>query len=671
MATAEKTLRHVEKTARPVERAWRADAADESARRISALEEALRKRDETIRGLNQKLALIYASRTWRFAAVCSRHLNRLLPLGSFRRKLLGRSALGLLEFWRLLTGRDHIDRSAGSEGAYARWIAKNEPRAKDFARQRKTRFPRSPLISIVVPVHETPPEFLRAMLDSVLAQSYENWELCLADGASTDAEVGSLLKEYARRDSRIRLALLPENRGIAGNSRAALELAQGEYVAFLDHDDTLAPFALFEVVRALNLQPDLDFIYSDEDHITEKGDRQNPHFKPDWSPETLLSHNYICHLTIVRRDLLAKVGGLRDGFDGSQDYDLALRATAQAAHIHHIRQILYHWRQHPASLSNGPSKDQPQEAGKKAIREHLARQSIEGTVADGPVAGAYDVRRSLGRRPLVSIIIPTQDHVDVLARCLDSIARSTYARYEVLLIENQSRRPETFDYYRAIERRPEVRLVPWDHRFNYSELNNFAAAQAGGEMLLLLNNDIEVQSADWLERMLEHALRPEVGAVGAKLYYPDGDVQHAGVIVGIRGVAGHAHRFAPPSSAGYFHRLVVTQNLSAVTAACLMLRKEVFREIGGFDERFAVAFNDVDLCMRVRRRGYWIVWTPYAELTHYESRTRGPEDSTEKLWRAEQEANLFIETWRDELQKGDPFYSPHLTLSSEDFALRI
>lgn len=671
MATVERSIRHVERPVRLAEDTSREDVPNEDATRISALEEALRKRDDLIRGLNHKLVAIYASRSWRFAAACSRQFNRLLPLGSYRRKLLGRSARGALKCWHRLTGRNHVDVLPGSEDTYAKWIAKNEPDAKELARQRKTRFAFSPRISIVVPVYGTPLAFLKAMLDSVLAQTYEKWELCVAEGASPDPAVASILKQYAARDSRIRLALLPENRGIAGNSTAALELARGEYVALLDHDDTLPPFALFEVARALNDQPDLDFIYSDEDHITEKGHRQNPHFKPDWSPDTLRSHNFICHLLVIRSDLLQRIGGLRLGFDGSQDYDLALRATEQAAHIRHIPRVLYHWRQHPGSMSRGKGKEQALRSARKALREHLARTGVRGTVNDGLWPGTFDVRRPLPRKPLVSIIIPTQDHVDVLARCLDSIAQSTYPRYEILLVENRSRNPETFAYYRGLQQRPDIRLLPWDHDFNYSRLNNFAAAQARGDVLLLLNNDTEAQTADWMERMLEHALRPEVGAVGAKLLYPNGDIQHAGVIVGIHGVAAHAHRGFSASSIGYCHRLVATQDLSAVTGACLMIRRGVFREIGGFDERLAVAFNDVDLCMRIRRRGYWVVWTPFAELTHHEYATRGPEDSSEKLWRAEQEANVFIETWRQELREGDPFYSPNLTLASEDFALRL
>jgi len=374
---------------------------------------------------------------------------------------------------------------------------------------------------------------------------------------------------------------------------------------------------------------------------------------------------------VIRRDLLERVGGLREGFDGSQDHDLVLRATEQASHILHIPKILYHWRQHRASMSNGTGKNEAHQAGKKAVREHLARQAIAGTVIDGASPHTYDVRRFLLRRPMVSIIIPTQDHVGMLERCLESIARSTYTNHEILLIENQSRRPETFAYYRTLERRPGIRLIPWNERFNYSKLNNFAATQTRGEVLLLLNNDTQTRNPDWLERMLEHALRPEVGAVGAKLFYPDGDIQHGGVILGIGGVASHAHQYFPGASAGYFHRLVVTQNLSAITGACLMLRKEVFEEAGGFDERLAIAFNDVDLCMRIRRKGYWIVWTPFATLTHHESRTRGVNDTIEKRCRFNEESQIFADTWHDALREGDPFYSPHLTLSSEDFALRL
>ncbi|MEI8372913.1 MAG: glycosyltransferase family 2 protein [Planctomycetota bacterium] len=659
----------VEKAIQPVVEICQSEESWIIADQISSLEATVRKRDETIQSLNDNK--IHASRSWRVLDACSRLLNWILPRGSQRRNVIRQFVRGVWNRWRWLIGKYQAGTTSFSAKAYAQWIAENEPSIEDLGQQRKLRLARSPRISLVVPVYNPPVVYLRAMLDSVLAQTCENWEICLADGASPAAEVAQVLEEYARRDARIRLALLPENRGIAGNSIAALELVSGDYIAFLDHDDTLAPFALFEVVRALNDEPELDFIYSDEDHLNENGNREHPHFKPDWSPDTLRSHNYICHLVVIRRDLLERVGGLREGFDGSQDHDLVLRATERASHIYHIPKILYHWRQHRASMSKGAGKNEAHQAGKKAVREHLARQAIAGSVIDGVSPHTYDVRRSLLRRPMVSIIIPTQDQVGILDRCLESIARSTYTNYEILLVENQSRCPKTFAYYRTLERRPEIRLIPWNDHSNYSKLNNFAVTQTRGEVLLLLNNNTQARNPDWLERMLEHAMQPEVGAVGAKLFYPDGDIQHGGIILGIGGVAGHAHRYFSGSSAGYLHRLVVTQNMSAITGACLMLRKEVFEEAGGFDERLAIVFNDVDLCMRIRRKGYWIVWTPFAMLTHYESRMRGMNDTLEKQCRFNEESQIFADTWHDALREGDPFYSPHLTLSSENFALRL
>ncbi len=682
----------IKRTIPSVDRVWRPDESAQTVEQTSALEEpqataiafarvrvgeriaelerTLRQRDDAIRVLNDRLASLYSSRSWRLASACAELSAVVLPLGSYRRKVVRLLARGALHAWRRLSGDDGPATPLGLHDGYARWIAKNEPRARELKRQRKLRFTFSPLISVVVPVYATPPAYLRAMLDSVLDQTYANWELCLADGGSPAAEVAGILQEYAGRDARIRVALLAENRGIAGNTKAALELATGEYVAFMDHDDTLAPFALLEIVRTLNEAPDRDFIYSDEDLLDEDGYRHTPHFKPDWSPDALRSHNYICHLAVVRRELLESAGGMREGFDGSQDYDLVLRVTEQASHVHHIAKILYHWRRHSAAMSCGEGRHVAYRSAKKALREHLARQGVAAAVRDGLCASTYDVRRALPGEPLVSIVIPTRDEAGALARCLDSIAQSTYNRHEILLIENNSQEAETFDYYESLAARPEVRLIPWNHPFNFSKLNNFAAGHARGEVLLFLNNDTEAQNPDWLERMLEHALRPDVGAVGAKLFYPSGEVQHGGLILGIKGVAGHSHKHYPASSVGYCHRLVVTQNLSAVTGACVMLRKKVFQEVGGFDERLVIALNDVDLCMRIRGKGYWIVWTPHAALTHYESKTRGREDTGEKRRRLQKKPICSSRLWRDALRCGDPFYSPHLTLSSEDFTLR-
>jgi O-antigen biosynthesis protein len=637
------------------------EPSDKGATRIAALEATLRARDETIWTLNHRLTAIYASPSWRIAAFCTWLWTRILPLGSFRRRLAGRIARGLLAQFQP-AARDVAGTAIASD-PYALWIAKNEPNARKLARQRKTKFARPVHISLLVSIDDAPAAHLAATLNSVLAQTYPHWEVHLSGQAGATAEAAGISKIYARNNARIRLKPL-ESGGLTNGTVP-------DYLAVLHPGDTLAPSALYEIVRAVHEDAARDFLYSDEDLLDAEGRRLHPHFKPDWSPDTLRSHNFIGSLAVIRRDLWDRAGGLRDGFDGSQDYDLVLRATEQASQVHHISRVLYHGRHRPESSTNGALRRQAHHSAKKALREHLQRLAIEGSVGDGLSPDTYDVRRTFPGRPLVSIVIPTQDHVDVLARCLDSIARSTYPHYEVLLIENRSRNPQTFDYYRKLERQSRIRVLSWDCPFNYSKLNNFAAAHARGEVLLLLNNDTEAQTADWLERMLEHALRPEVGAVGAKLYYPGGDVQHAGVIVGVDGVARHAHRHFPASSTGYRHRLVTTQNLSAVTAACLMLRKSVFEEIGGFDERLEVAINDVDLCLRIRRKGYWILWTPFAELTHCESRTRGPDDDDEKRCRVEKETGLFLRSWRKELQRGDPFYSPHLTLTGEDFALRL
>jgi GT2 family glycosyltransferase len=637
--------------------------------RIHDLEQALRQSTSTARALQQALDQIHASHGWRLLMRYYRVRNRLLPRGSRRRSGAAVLFRGVRRMLRLLARR----RSAGGESlehTYQGWIAQNEPDAEALAEQRDQRFGHEPVVSVVVPVYKTAPAHLQAMVESVLAQTYAHWQLCLADGSGPGSELRPLLEEYAARDERIQVHFLEDNRGIAGNSAAALALATGPYVALLDHDDVLPPFALHEVVRTLNEHPEVDFLYSDEDQLDCNGQRFNPHFKPAWSPDTLCSHNYICHFVVLSRQLLDRAGGFRAGFEGAQDYDLVLRASEQARQIVHIPRILYHWRIHPQSFSNSQTRDKALDAGRRAIESHLEGVGTLATVTRGAVDGTYQVLRALPEQPLVSIIIPSHDQHEVLARCIESISRSSYRRYEILIAENHSKESETFAYYKQLAGRPEVRLITWDRPFNYAAVNNWAASQAHGEVLLLLNNDTEARHADWLERMLEHALRPEVGAVGAKLFYPDGGVQHGGVIVGLGGVAGHAHKTWTGDAAGYFHRLVITQNLSAVTAACLMLRREVFEEVQGFDERYILAFNDVDFCLRIRQKGYRIVWTPYAELTHHETKTRGPEDTPEKQARFASEVHTFQSTWRDVLRAGDPYYNPNLSLDYENFSLQ-
>jgi O-antigen biosynthesis protein len=653
--------------------------AESAARRIAQLETALMRRHELLEQKQAALDAIQDSGAWKAVRLYYKVREKLLPLASRRRRLL-RTALrvGVRTVHRL-TGRNLANLEEGGEGdhvaldqvQYARWIRTHEPTPAELQKQRAHHFARRPTVSIVVPTYNTPAAYLEAMLASVRAQTYPHWELCVADGGSPSAWVRPLLEKAAHDDQRIRAEFLPRNAGIAGNTNAALGLAGGDYVAFMDHDDTLAPFALFEVVKALNDQPGADFVYSDEDKLDECGRRVDPCFKPDWSPDTLRGHNYVCHLTVLSRKLLDRVGGLRPGFDGAQDYDLVLRASEQAKQIVHVPKVLYHWRMHPLSTAaDTDSKRYLVEAGRKALAEHLERMRTPAAVHEGRLPGTYRVVYHLPRQPLVSILIPNRDSVSMLGRCLDSLARSDYAHYEVLILENHSEQADTFAYYRRLQRQGNVRVVAWDKPFNYAAINNFGATRARGEVLLFLNNDIEAINPDWLDRMVTHALRPEVGAVGAKLLYSDDTIQHAGIVIGMGGVAGHAHVRFPRDADGYLGGLRVTQNCSAVTGACLMTRRAVFEEAGGFDEGFVLAFNDVDLCLQIRALGYRVLWTPDAELYHLESKTRGYEDSPEKLKRFRREYQLFRAKWERLLKQGDPYYNPNFRLDRADFCLR-
>jgi glycosyltransferase involved in cell wall biosynthesis len=557
------------------------------------------------------------------------------------------------------------------EPAYTEWIERNEPSAAELTQQRQTDFPRCPRISVVVPCYNTPLPLLLAMIESVRSQTYSHWELCIADGGSDNEAAKKMLEFYAQNDPRNKERLLPENLGIAGNTNAAIKLATGDYLTLLDHDDALPPFALFEVVKTINCHPSANFIYSDEDKLTETGrQRYYPHFKPAWSPDMLRSLNYICHLTVLSRPLFQKVGGFRLGFDGSQDYDLILRATEQANAIVHIPKVLYHWRSHSKSAaSSTDAKPYAHESARKALTEHLARCRIDGYVQRHGKIECYRIIHRLPRRPLVSIVIPSRDQQAVLRRCIESIGCSTYTNYEIIIVENNSQDPRTFAYYAELEKRPEVRVIPWNQPFNYAAATNFGVRHAQGEMLLLLNNDMEIINRDWMEALLEYALRPDVGAVGAKLYYPNGTIQHGGVVLGLLGLAGHAGVRLVSHHPGYMRRLVMAHNLSAVTAACLMTPRDIYNEVGGLDERFILAFNDVDFCLKLRHQGYLIVWTPYAELYHFESLTRGLDDTPEKKKRFQSEVGLFAEKWRDLLKAGDPFYSPNLTLERHNWAI--
>lgn len=670
-------------------------------RRIEQLETALMRRTELLEQKQAEVAAIRSSKAFRAASFANKLLDRLFPLHTTRRTILKSATrrLGSIPgaIWSSRRARNgpppderHLSECTPPE-EYRRWIARHEPNDAELKRQRSHRFARSPKFSIVVPVFNPPAEYLEAMIASVKDQTYPHWELCLAD-ASTAGKIRPILEAAAASDARIRVAFLASNGGIVGNSNAAAALATGDFLGLLDHDDALAPFALFEIAAALDEHPDADFLYSDEDKLDTQGRRVEPNFKPDWSPETLRSRNYVCHFTVLKSELFREIGGFRTGFDGSQDYDLVLRASERARQIVHVPRVLYHWRMHAQSTAFAKgTKNYAYDAGKRAVGEHLARLGIDAAVHDGPILGTYQVIYHLRTQPLVSIIIPNKDQVELLSRCLESLARSSYANYEVVIVENGSQLPETHAYYReltgkrgsgigdrgsAFDPTPDprhpipVQILEWTRPFNYAAVNNFAAAQARGELLLFLNNDTEAINPDWLEAMVKQAVQPGVGAVGAKLYYADDTIQHAGIVLGMGGVAGHSHLFYPRQAAGYMQRLRFTQNVAAVTGACLLMPRAAFEKVGGFDEGFVLAFNDVDLCLSVLQAGYRVVWTPDAELYHLESKTRGYEDTSEKQARFKREYDLFHLKWATLLKSGDPYFSPHFRLDRPDFALK-
>lgn len=530
-----------------------------------------------------------------------------------------------------------------------------------------------PKFSIIVPVYNTNRKYLKLCIDSVLNQIYNNWELCVVDGGSTKSYIKRILNDYAKKDNRIKVKFLKKNKGIASNSNEALGIATGEFVGFLDHDDELSSDALYEVAKLLNENQDLDLIYSDEDKITTKGKRINPHFKPDWSPDTLYSYNYITHFLVMNRIIINKLGGFREGYDGAQDYDLLLRATEISNKIAHIPKILYHWRMHKRSVSfSSRSKPYAYEAAKKAIKESLYRKKIEADVLDGFFIGSYRVKYKIFNNPKVTIIIPTKDKIEILKRCIKSILEKTnYDNYEILIVDNKSVNSNTFKYYNEIKLNPKIKIISYNEPFNYSKINNYAIKFVSSEYIIFLNNDIEVISKEWITAMLEHIQRKEIGIVGGLLYYPNNTIQHAGVIIGIGGFAGHSHRHFLRDAMGYMGRIRIIQNLSAVTGACLMTKKNIFNEIGGFDENYSHALNDIDFCLKVREKGYLIIYTPYTELYHYESLTRGYEETPEKLKRFRKEIEYFRKKWKDILIKGDPYYNNNLTLEREDFSIKV
>ena len=562
------------------------------------------------------------------------------------------------------------------DGLYQTWLKENKVTKKELNQQRKTVFQENIKFSLVVPLYKTDKYLLKALVDSVLAQTYSNWELCLSDGSGADSPIRSILEEYQKKDPRIKVVFNEKQLQISDNTNAAIGIATGNYIAFADHDDTLAEEAFYQMAKEISQHPEADLIYSDEDIIDIRGNRLFPHFKPDFNPDYLCCVNYICHLVVVKRTLLDRTGFLRPEYDGSQDFDFLLRCTehTDSEKIRHIPKILYHWRSHEGSTAGNPD-DKPYAviAGEKALAGHYERMGIKAEVEYTGCPVVFRTHFAIEGDPKVSILIPNKDHTEDLNKCVTSIlGKSTWKNIQIIVIENNSEREETFRYYEELENRyPQVKVVTWNGPFNYSAINNFGAKYADGDYFLLLNNDTEVITPEWLENMIGYCQREDVGIVGAKLLYPDNTVQHAGVVVGIAGFAGHILTGYDRYATGYLWRLATTQDESAVTGACLMVKRSVFEELHGLDESFAVGLNDIDFCLRARALGKLVVFTPEACLYHYESKSRGLENTPEKKARLQKEVDHFRERYRDFLKKGDPYYNPNLSIVRGDCAFRM
>lgn len=682
-------------------------AVTERDTQIATLNQTVTERDAQIATLNQavserdsQIAALYNSASWRLTRplrIASHQIKRIrrgfemvLPaikrggglkntlkkaIQHYRREGLA----GIRRGFRIVATSGQIKAAANSgefdRNDYAEWIRRYDTltdETRETMRARIDAFVHKPLISVVMPTYNTKPEWLIEAIESVRTQIYPNWELCIADDASTNPSIHPILERYTKEDPRIKVIFREKNGHISAASNSALELADGEWIALMDHDDLLAEHALFWVVDAINQRPDIRLIYSDEDKIDEAGKRSAPYFKCDWNVDLFYSHNLITHLGVYRKDLLHDIGGFRKGLEGAQDYDLALRCIEliEPKQIHHVPRVLYHWRMHAESTAqSADAKPYAMLAGERAINEHFQRENIDAKVEH--IDHGYRVRYALPENPpLVSLIIPTRNGLKLIKQCIESIlAKTTYHNYEILIVDNGSDDPATLGYFDALKAEARVTVLRDDRPFNYSALNNAAVKSARGTVLGLLNNDMEIISQDWLSEMVSIALQPQVGAVGARLWYPNDTLQHGGVILGIGGWAGHAHKGFPHGHPGYAGRMSLISGFSAVTGACLVVRKELYEELGGLNEPdLQTACNDVDFCLRVRGAGYRNVWTPYAELYHHESATRGYENTPEKQARFAREVQYMKQRWGDFLLN-DPAYSPNLTLDHEDFSL--
>ncbi len=559
---------------------------------------------------------------------------------------------------------------------YSRWLSKKFPRKADLEKMAETVeiFAYQPVISVIMPVFNPPERFLREAIESVLSQVYPYWELCIADDASTQPDVRSVLEEYISKDARVKVVFRTENGHISRASNSALELASGEFVALLDHDDLLTPDALYEVALLLNRHPDADMIYSDEDKVDEHHRFRDPCFKPDWSPDSFLSQMYTCHLGTYRRSLVTAIGGFRAGYEGSQDYDFALRFTEKTEKIFHIPKILYHWRIHSQSASSSSEvKPYAYIAAEKALADALCRRGENGIISGVPrFSGLYSVRYKIENYQLVSIIISSKNLGKALDKCLQSIfTKSVYPNYEVVVIDNGSTEEYTAQVINKWNTKEphRFRCYQIDTPFNFSKINNYAVSKAKGEYLLFLSSDIEVITYDWIDAMVEQAQRPSIGAVGALLLYPDNTIQHAGIVLGIDGVASHSYKHFP-YTLGYFGQVVSIKNCSAVTGACLMCRREVYESVKGFEEELAVAYNDVDFCLKLVKKGYRNVYLPHIVLYHHELTSRGGEDTHKQLTLLAKEAEYMQNKWK-QILKNDPYYNPNLTRNTADYNIDI
>ncbi len=608
---------------------------------------------------------------------------------------------GWKRFWVRVAERLEPD-----EVPYDPWYQKHKITQAEWDRQREDAesWENRPLFSICVPVYQTPELFLRQMIESLQAQSYTNWQLCLADGSPDDSVERQILTHW-KEEKRISYRHLSGNLGIAGNTNAAFELAKGAWIGLLDHDDVLAPDALYEVLANAGINPAAaskayaydaaywachkqpDVIYTDEDKVSQDLKKHiKAHWKPDYSPDLLRSNNYITHFFAAKREIVEKAGGFDPAFDGAQDYDFIFRCTQEAHHVGHVPRILYHWRTSEGSTADNPiSKQYAFEAGRRAIAENMKRQGIACEVEQTKDLGFYRVIYPVTGTPLVSIIIPNKDEAATLSTCLSSIAESSYPNLEVIIVENNSTDPETFAYYEKLTGQPytkagilegtfagtgKIKVVTWAGKFNYSAINNYGARYADGEYLILLNNDIELRTTDFIEELLGNCQRKEVGITGARLVYDDHTVQHAGIVVGIGGIAGNMFVGLPEERDGYLHRAVIQTNYSAVTAACLMVKRSIFDAVGGLTEELEVAFNDVDFCLKVRKLGYLVVYDPAVFAYHYESKSRGSEDTVEKVQRFEREIAYMKQKWQDIFTYGDPYYNQNLTLTKSNYSLK-